>query len=74
MKITGVLADLMVKITPDVYGGHIVMRNAQRLSTCKYYEHYMGCSKQALMWYKKSKKDLEGIVFHFNPYDPCVAN
>jgi len=28
----------------------------------------------ALLWYKKLKKDLEGIGFKFNPYDPCVAN
>ena len=28
----------------------------------------------ALLWYKKLKKDLEGIGFRFNPYDPCVCN
>ena len=28
----------------------------------------------ALLWYKKLKKDLEGIGFKFNPYDPCVCN
>jgi hypothetical protein len=28
----------------------------------------------ALLFYKKFKKDLEGIGFKFNPYDPCVAN
>ena len=28
----------------------------------------------ALLWYKKFQKDLEGIGFIFNPYDPCIAN
>ena len=28
----------------------------------------------ALLFYRKFKKDLEGIRFIFNPYDPCVAN
>ena len=28
----------------------------------------------ALLWYKNLKKDLEGISFKFNPYDPYVCN
>ena len=28
----------------------------------------------ALLFYRKFKKDLEGIRFIFNPYDACVAN
>ena len=28
----------------------------------------------ALLFYKQWKKDLEGIGFKINPYDPCVAN
>ena len=28
----------------------------------------------AMFWYNKFRKDLEGIGFIFNPYDPCVAN
>jgi len=28
----------------------------------------------SMLWYKKFRKDLEGIGFKFNPYDPCVAN
>jgi hypothetical protein len=30
--------------------------------------------QSALLWYKKFRRDLEGINFIFNPYDPCVAN
>ena len=28
----------------------------------------------SLLWYMKFKKDLEGISFKFNDYDPCIAN
>jgi hypothetical protein len=33
-----------------------------------------GMLEAALLWYKTYRKDLEDIVFVFNPYDPCVAN
>jgi hypothetical protein len=28
----------------------------------------------SLLFYKKLRKDLEGIGFKINPYNPCVAN
>ena len=28
----------------------------------------------SMLWYRKFKRDLEGIGFVFNPFDPCVAN
>jgi hypothetical protein len=27
-----------------------------------------------ILYYKKFCKDIRGIGFHVNPYDPCVAN
>ena len=27
-----------------------------------------------ILWYRKLQKDLEGIGFKFNPYNPCIAN
>jgi hypothetical protein len=34
-----------------------------------------GMLEAALLWYNKTfRKDLEGIGFAFNPYNPCVAN
>jgi hypothetical protein len=33
-----------------------------------------GMLEAALHWYKKFRKDLEGMGFIFNPHDPCVAN
>jgi hypothetical protein len=28
----------------------------------------------SILYYKKFCKDIEGIGFHVNPYNPCVAN
>ena len=33
-----------------------------------------GMLQSSLLYYKKFRKDLEGIGFVVNPYDPCVAN
>ena len=74
MKITGVLADLLVEIAPDVYGGHIVYEKGVKVIYVQVLRALYGMLKAALLWYKKFKKDLEGIGFRFNPYDPCVAN
>ena len=30
--------------------------------------------RAALLFYRKLRKDLEGMGFKVNPYDPCVAN
>ena len=63
MKITGVLADLMVKIAPDVYGGHIVYEKGTKVIYVQVLRALYGMLKAALLWYKKFKKDLEGIGF-----------
>ena len=33
-----------------------------------------GMLQAGLLWYRKFRSDLEGLGFHFNEYDPCVAN
>jgi hypothetical protein len=33
-----------------------------------------GMIQSALLFHKKFQKDLEGIGFKVNDYDPCVAN
>ena len=58
MKITGVLADLMVEIAPDVYGGHIVYEKGTKVIYVQVLRALYGMLKAALLWYKKFKKDL----------------
>ena len=59
MKITGVLADLMVEIAPDVYGGHIDYEKGTKVIYIQVLQALYGMLKAALLWYKKFKKDLE---------------
>ena len=33
-----------------------------------------GMLTSAILFYKKFRKDIEGIGFEVNPYDVCVAN
>ena len=33
-----------------------------------------GMLQATLLWYNKSRQELEKEGFEFNPYDPCVGN
>ncbi len=74
MKITGVLVDLMVQMAPEVYGPYVVYENGQKVLYVQLLHALYGMLIASILWYKQFRKDLEGIGFKFNPYDPCVAN
>ena len=74
MKITGVLVDLMVEMAPEIYGPYVVYENGKKVLYVQVLKALYGMLVAALLWYLKFKKDLEGIGFKFNPYDPCVGN
>ena len=74
MKITGSLIDILVKMAPSEYGPYVVMENGKRVLYLQVLKALYGMLIAALLWYKMFKKDLEGIGFEFNPYDPCVCN
>ena len=74
MKITGVLADILVNDVPDVHGGFVVHENGRKVPYVVVLRAIYGMLISAILWYKKFRKDLEEIDFVFNPYDPCVAN
>ena len=74
MKITGVLVDLMVEMAPEIYGPYVVYENGKKVLYVQVLKALCGMLVAALLWYSVFKKDLEGIGFKFNPYDPCVAN
>ena len=75
MKITGVLAELLVEIDPSTYGPYL-QRNAKGTPILYVIvvKAIYGTLVAALLWYKKLRKDLEDIGYTFNPYDPCVCN
>jgi hypothetical protein len=74
MKITGVLVDLLVNISPEVYGPYVVSDKHKRVLYVQVLRGLYGMLVAALLWYTDFKNDLEGKGFVFNPYDPCVAN
>ena len=74
MKITGVLVDMLVQLSPEEYGRFVVYENGRKVIYVVVLKAIYGMLIASLLWYKKFKKDLEGEGFVFNPYDPCVAN
>jgi hypothetical protein len=75
MRMRGKLAELMVKVAPEVYRKYIfVNKNGETVLYVKLLNALYGILKAALLFYKRLVKDLLGIGFKLNPYDPCVAN
>ena len=74
MKITGKLVDVLISIAPEIYGGYVVYKNGKKVIYVVVLRALYGMLISALLWYKNFRKDLEGIGFIFNPYDPCIAN
>jgi Reverse transcriptase (RNA-dependent DNA polymerase) len=74
MKITGVLAELLVKLAPETYARFVVEENGQKVLYVVVLKALYGMLVAALMWYCRFRADLESIGFKFNNYDPCVAN
>ena len=74
MKITGVLVDLLVQMSPKVYGPFVVFENGKKVLYVQVLRALYGMLVAALLWYKQFRGDLEEVKFKFNRYDPCVAN
>ena len=73
MKITGILVRYMIELDPR-YRDYVVYENGKRVIYVVVLKAIYGMLVAGLLFYKKLKKDLEGIGFKFNSYDPCVAN
>ena len=74
MKITGVLVDMLVQLEPQLYGPRIVYEKGRKVLYVQVLRAIYGMLTASLLWYMKFKKDLEGIGFKLNDYDPCIAN
>ena len=73
MKVQGVLVDWLVEVEPD-YAIFVVFKNGTKTLYLVVLKAIYGMLIASMLWYKKLKGDLEGMGFHFNSYDPCVAN
>ena len=74
MRISGVLADMLVEMNPELYGPYRVYLRGTPVIYVQVLRAIYGMLESALIWYQKFRVDLEGVGFIFNPYDPCVAN
>jgi hypothetical protein len=72
IKLRGVLVDILVEITPDVFKSYATTVIRQLVVRCRNAQY--GTMVASLLYYRKFTKSLFGIGFELNPYDPCVAN
>ena len=75
IKICGVLVDILVEISPDLYKSHVITNKKvvkQLLVQCQI---ALYCRMVAsLIYYCKFTNIFTDIGFRINPYNPCVAN
>jgi hypothetical protein len=74
MKVKGRLADMLLKIAPEVYGPFVTKENGVTVIYLEILMALYGMIKSPLLFYRKLRKDLEEAGFQINPYDICVAN
>ena len=67
MKMRGKLAELLVKISLEVYRNFVTIDWGQTVLYVELQKALYGMLKSALLFYKKLRTKV-------NPYDPCVAN
>ena len=75
MRLCSKLAELMVKVAPEIYSKYVSVDSKGELVL---YVHLLnalyGIMKVALLYYEHFVCDIMVIGFKLNPYDPCVAN
>jgi hypothetical protein len=75
MILKGRLAELMVKVAPNLYRKYIsVDAKGSAILYIKMQKAIYGLLRIALLFYKKLVSNLESTGFKVNPFDPCVAN
>ena len=75
IKIRGVLLDILVEISPDVYNSYVTTNKKgvkQLLVQCQ--NALYGTMVLSLLHYRKFTKISTDVGFNINPYNPCVAN
>ena len=68
------LAELLVKIVPQIYIQHVIYEKVSPVLYITLKKDIYGCLISALLFYEKLVADMRGKGFELNPYDPCVEN
>ena len=74
MKITGVLADVLLKMDAEIFKGYVLYEKVKKFIYVVLLRTIYGRLFASLLWYQKFKKDLKSVGFVLNNYDPCVSN
>jgi hypothetical protein len=75
MYLRGKLAELMVKVTPEIYSKCVIDKSkGQTVLYVRLLNAFYSIMKAALLYYQRFVHDLISINFIINPYDPCVTN
>jgi hypothetical protein len=72
MKIT--LAELMVKMNPNLYRKYVVIKKGCSVLYLQLQNALHGMMKSLLVFYRKLVAKLCNMGFKINPYNPCIAN
>ena len=71
MKITGVLVDMLVQLSPEIYGPYIVLEKQQKVIYVQVLKAIYGMLQAALLWYNKFREGLEKEGYEFNALTPA---
>jgi hypothetical protein len=71
MKIRGQLVDILLEICPGVYDKYVVHegKQKQKVLYVRMLKALYGMLISSILYYKKFRKDIEGIGFEVNPYE-----
>ena len=58
MKITGVLVDMLVQLSPKNYGPYIVLEKQQKVIYSQWLKVIYGMLQATLLWYNKFRQEL----------------
>ena len=74
MKIRGRLIDMLLEIDFEKYSPFVYENEKERILYVVLKKALYGMLMASILYYKKFKKDIEGIGYNLNLYDMCVAN
>ena len=75
MVLRGDLAELLMKVAPDIYRKYITMdKKGQAILYVRLQKALYGLMRAALFFYRKLRKELEDYGFVINLEDPFVSN
>jgi hypothetical protein len=74
MKLEGKMAELLVRIDPELYRKHVQLENGKQVLYVELKKALYGTLKAALLFWRRLSSQLIEWGFIPNPYDSCVMN